>query len=184
MRYLWLVCCFVLLSLSLSLPAHADETKRARELGAEGLSLYNEGAWTAAYEKLAEANSIHSAPTLLLYMARCQRNRQKLVEARTLYAKLVDQKLPESAPAQFAEAQAAAGREMDALDLRIPSLIVVVRGAGAEGASVTANGQKLADPAKPTPLNPGKYDIIVSAPGAMDVNKFVEFIASVGNLVV
>jgi hypothetical protein len=73
---------------------------------------------------------------------------------------------------------------MDALDLRIPSLIVVVRGEAAEQATVTANGQKLAEPGKPTSLNPGSYDIIVSAPGAKDVNKAAELTAGAGNLVV
>jgi hypothetical protein len=129
------------------------DRERARTIGREGLELFDQGRWEQAYEKLAEAERLHHAPTLVLFMARARRNQSRLLEARRLYEQLVDEKLDAGAPEQFRGAKDTAYRELRALERQIPSVLVV-------GASdVTIDGAAVADLARPVPLDPGEHTI-------------------------
>src|SRR5262245_22615663 len=49
------------------------ETAVAREAGEQGLSLFNAGRWQEAYDRFDSAEAVLHAPTLVLFMAHCQK---------------------------------------------------------------------------------------------------------------
>ncbi|MFS8071686.1 MAG: tetratricopeptide repeat protein, partial [Byssovorax sp.] len=125
-------------------PAQAqDATSRqeaARAAGEEGLKLFTSGRWQEALEMFERAESEFHAVTLVLYMARCQRMRGKLVEARALYEQITGEALGPNAPGQFRTAQTQARGELERLRRRIPSLVLAIKGAPASRVHVTVDG--------------------------------------------
>ncbi|MGK4000272.1 tetratricopeptide repeat protein [Sorangium sp. So ce1024] len=85
--------------------APADAQQLARTKAHEGLKLYGADRWQEAFEAFQEADRLYHAPTLVLYMARCQRKLGKLEAARALYEQVLDEALPEDAPPAFLEAR-------------------------------------------------------------------------------
>jgi hypothetical protein len=148
-------------------PAAGSEEKQAaaREKGKEGLSLYGAGKWQEAYEKLAEADKLYHAPTLVLYMARCQRQLGKLLAALDLYERVLDEVIPASAPQAFLDAKEIARTERKALMKLVPQLKITVAGVNAEAARVTLDGKPVATLNKEQLVNPGIHVVEAEAPG-------------------
>ncbi len=67
-----------------------------------------------------KAESKIHAPPHWLYIARSQAKLDKLVAARETYGQILAEKLPDSAPPPFREAQASAKTELAELEARIP----------------------------------------------------------------
>ena len=93
-------------------PPTADNRQLARKKANEGRELYLAGRWRDAYERFFEAEQLHHAQTLVLYLARCQHRLGKLVEARALYRQILAEPLAKDAPQQYVEAQRDAEREL------------------------------------------------------------------------
>ena len=134
------------------------ERGAARELGGEGVKDYQAGNYSAATEKLERAFDILHVPSLGLWSARALAKSGKLVEAseRYLDTSRLDATKGETAIQRQAKADAATERE--ALQPRIPSLMLDVKGA-TSGVSVTLDGAAL-PPAMVgvrQPANPGKH---------------------------
>jgi hypothetical protein len=89
-----------------------DARQLARTKAQEGLALYLAERWQEAYQRFVEADRLHHAPTLTLYLARCQRKLGKPAEARALYGQLLAEPLAKDAPPQYAEARRDAEREL------------------------------------------------------------------------
>jgi len=105
-------------------PAFADNDARARALSEVGLTLFADGQWQNAYEQFEKAEQLRHAPTLVLYMAHCQKNLGRLLAAERLYQRLRDEVLTEDASVQFRMAKEQAKSELAALRSRIPRLAV------------------------------------------------------------
>ncbi|MGK4002438.1 tetratricopeptide repeat protein [Sorangium sp. So ce1036] len=116
-------CAFVVTVLATA-PAFSAEppdraTESAQELARakahEGLKLYGADRWQEAFEAFQEADRLYHAPTLVLYMARCQRKLGKLTDARALYEQVLAEPLPDDAPPAFLDARRDAEVELDAV---------------------------------------------------------------------
>jgi hypothetical protein len=87
-----------------------------------------------------------------------------LIEAVEAYSRTTQIAIPANAPEQFAEAVEAARQEGEALRVRIPTLILEVRGASAAdpNLTVTLNGRMLPTDqlGRPQNLNPGTYRVV------------------------
>ncbi len=153
-----------------------DPKGTARQLGREGLKLFSQGRWQQAYDKFVEAQNLHRAPTLALYMARCQRNMNALIEARGLYESLVHQPLPDKPSKPFVEAQKTARSELADLHTRIPSVQFVIMGPALEQTIVNVDGIQVpnAELAQSRPVNPGKHTVTATAPGWVAASQVVE----------
>ncbi|WP_437285986.1 tetratricopeptide repeat protein [Sorangium sp. So ce406] len=92
--------------------ASADAQQLARTRAHEGLKLYGADRWQEAFDAFQEADRLYHAPTLVLYMARCQRKLGNLEGARALYEQVLDERLPEDPPPAFLEARKDAETEL------------------------------------------------------------------------
>jgi hypothetical protein len=147
-------------------PGGINRQSAAREKAEEGLKLFGADRWAEAFTLFKDANDLFPAPTLELYMARCQRKLGKLLEARTIYEKLVAKPPPADAATPFHEAHNAGKTELAALRERIPTLQVALKGELAPGAKLLLNGLPL-DPAPARKeLNPGTHTLVATAEGA------------------
>ncbi|MEO5729008.1 MAG: hypothetical protein ABI134_17635, partial [Byssovorax sp.] len=159
-------------------PAEAqDATSRqeaARAAGEEGLKLFTSGKWQEALEMFQRAESEFHAVTLVLYMARCQRMRGKLVEAGVLYQQIADEALGAGAPSQFLTAQTQAREELERLRRRIPSLVLVIKGATAGRVHVTVDGAlvRVSEGAS-LELNPGEHALVATVEHAAPIHRTV-----------
>src|SRR5262249_34287191 len=110
------------------------------------------------------------APPHLLFMARCRAKLGKLVEARDLYQRVISEELGKNAPGPFQEAQADARTERAALESRLASVRVTIRGPADARVTIddapAAAGERIA-------LDPGQHRIAATAGGSPPVNKTV-----------
>ncbi|WP_437314918.1 tetratricopeptide repeat protein [Sorangium sp. So ce385] len=95
--------------------ASAEAQQLARTKAHEGLKLYGADRWQEAFEVFKEADGLYHAPTLVLYMARCQRKLGRLEEARGLYEQVLAEPLPDDPPAAFLDARRDAETELAAV---------------------------------------------------------------------
>jgi hypothetical protein len=145
----------------------------ARAKGQEGLKLFAEGQWQSAYNLLAEADKLYHASTLTLYMARCQRNLGRLIEARDLYDKLLAEELPTGAPQAFVDAKRIGESERKALQAAIPTVRIVVTGAAVKSPRVTIDDFPVDALNNDIQLNPGFHVVEVTAEGAVPAGENV-----------
>jgi len=145
----------------------SGERRIARALGEQALALFQEGRWADAYSRFAAADQQLHAPTLVLFMARCKAKLGELVNARGLYERVVREAVAPDAPEQFKSAHEEAVRELAELDVRIPSLAVVVRAAPDVEARIVLDRQPRdrGQLAKGVVVDPGTHELTVSAPG-------------------
>jgi hypothetical protein len=145
--------------------AQPEAVKQALELGYEGDRLYAQGSWAEAYQRFADADRLAHSPVFVLYMARCRKNAGRLLEARALYDRVMTEPLPSSAPQPFQVAREDARAERLALDARIVSVRVRVRGADGPAAAISIDGKAVAAGDGATPLDPGAHTIVASKGG-------------------
>ncbi|HHH31618.1 MAG TPA: hypothetical protein ENK57_25170 [Polyangiaceae bacterium] len=149
-----------------------DDLKReARRLGEAALQLYEQERWQQAYDKFTEADRVFHAPTLVLYRARSMANMGQVIEARELYRLLLREAVQPKAPPQFREAKDVAFRELEAIDKRIPAVLIRLQGTAAARATIRVDGEIVSRKAAiaPVELNPGPHQIRVTADGAEDI---------------
>lgn len=152
--------------------AGLEERKRlARELALEGFDLMQSGDYKGSIQLFIKAEKNYHAPTIVLLMAEAHQKLGKLVEARTLYARVASEELPRSAPLEFYEAQREAKRQMDALDKMLPTLQVLVPGAEPHRVMVTVDGARLSPFSQPHQQNPGRHVVAVSYDGGRPVTQ-------------
>ncbi len=135
-----------------ALAAKADEALRAKD-------------FAAAAEGFQRADSLVHAPTLLVGLARADVGLGRWVAAHELYARVLREGVRPNAPEVFTRALADARAEIDALEPRIPSVTIEVRGATA--ATVTIDGAPVPSAAldAPRPIDPGKHLLRAEANG-------------------
>jgi hypothetical protein len=161
-------CLVCLLAVTLSSPAPlfaqdmptSSEGAKAIEKGREGVALYEQGKWQEALERFNEADRLYHSPVFALYSARSLRNLGRLLEARAVLRRLVDEKLDGAAPDAWKEAQGDARAELSALEAEIPSVVVVVEGASPDSVLTIDDESVLAG--QPIELDPGQHRLVAS----------------------
>ena len=137
----------------------------ARDLTIEGYKALQVNDYTAALDRFTRADALYHAPTVILGLARAHVGLGKLVSARELYNRLAHETLPSDASKASKKAVLDAQKELDALALRIPSVVISVK--GNDAAKVTLDGIEVPTAALGVkrPVDPGKHVVTASAAG-------------------
>jgi hypothetical protein len=153
----------------------SDPKFAARALAEHGYALYEAGRYKEAIESLTEADKLFHAPTIVLALGRAYAGAGKLVEARDVLRRVVDEKLAPGSPAAFVEAQKTARDELAAVERRIPTLQIAVRGGRGGSLTVRLDDAPLSDwtPDRVIPVNPGAHHVTVVPAGDVGVSRAV-----------
>ncbi|WP_437959830.1 hypothetical protein WME76_09405 [Sorangium sp. So ce119] len=159
------------LSVAGALPARAEPTaadrQTARTLLIEGRKKRDAGDVAGAREDFQAAHALVRVPTTGLDLARADEALGRLIEARETAYEVVHLPLGKEEPAAFTQARAAAAALVEQLEARIPSLVLRVEGASLDRIEARVDGQPIPRAALPYPrkLNPGRHEVVVTAPG-------------------
>lgn len=166
-----IVRCVVALWLcSAAAAGQSDEVARraARDLGAEGIELYDDGNFAAASERLERAYAVMPVPTLGLWSARALARTGALVAASERYLAVTRMTVAADDPEVQREAVVDARREYDAMQPRIPSLtITLATGEATGGVAIAIDGAELraALLGVPIAVDPGRHEFVVTREG-------------------
>lgn len=154
----------------------ADPVKLARTLFDSGRALYNAGKLVEAIDAFEHAERLHHAPTIVFSLALANAASGKLVEARALLVRVRDERLSATAPQVFKDVQRDAASQIEALDKRIPTVKVLVRGGGGKSLTVSLDDVERKDyrPDKALSMNVGAHRITVVPGGGVGVTRTVE----------
>ncbi len=151
-----------------------DPATAARELARAGWDALDHQNYKDALDKVTEAEALYHAPTHLLLMGNAQAGLGKLSEALATFEKLAAEPMSNAAPNAFKEAQETGRKRMKELLSRVPSLLVVVESAEAQGVTVTVDGQKVTFAGGVAlRFDPGEHVIGVDAEGFPPVKKTI-----------
>jgi len=154
--------------------AEDEQTKRlASEKGRLGMSLYRAEDYEGAYSSFRDANELFHTPQLVLYMARCQEKRRKLLEARALYERVLSEPLPEAPSESLLRARQAAMTELGPMRLRIPTLAIDVRGPPPTEVTVFVDGE-VWPLGEPLEIDPGGHEIEAIAQSGARTSRTME----------
>ena len=130
----------------------------AIELGRRGLSAYSRGEFAQALRDFSAAEELAHSPVFLLFMARCHRALNELVQARALFQRVAAEQLERSAPTPWHHAVASAHAELGSIVTQIPS-VWVPREAASDARELWLDGERIHVPSIGTELelNPGAY---------------------------
>lgn len=153
----------------------AEAQASARKLGEDALRLYGEKKFAEAYEIFRSADELFHANTLVLFMGHCRREAGRLLEARDIYEKVVNESVPKGAVEQFKKAKATAADELSKLKARIPTLRVTLRGAGASSAKLRLDGAptSVGELASGKEIDPGEHKITAETSGVEPTERVV-----------
>ena len=145
----------------------------ALEKGRRAMQLFRAGQYAEAYPLFRDADDQFHTPQLVLYMARCQDKRGRLLEARALYERTLAETVPENPSESLLRARQAATAELGPVRLRIPTLAVDVRGPPPEEVTVFVDGE-LWPLGEPRELDPGKHEVEAMSRSGARTNREVE----------
>jgi hypothetical protein len=146
----------------------------ARKLGQEGVKLADAGKCGEAVDRLARAEILHHAPTILGRLGECQINLGRIVEGTESLQRVVREPLPANAPPAFVAARKRAQKALDAALPRIAHLTIEVRTKGADVKVKVDNepvSSALIGASRPT--DPGTHTVEASAPEFVSLTKTV-----------
>ena len=149
------------------------ERATARDAANSGRAAFDAGKYEAAIDSFSRAEQLVHAPPHLLFMARSQVRLGKLVAAHETYLKITREALAAKAPKAFKDAQIVAEEENAAIDARLPSVTVTLRGAPAAGVNVQMDGATLPSAmiGIPLPVDPGEHVFQASGSAVSDAVK-------------
>ena len=153
----------------------AENVAAARSLGIQGVQLAEAGKCPEAIEKLSRAESLYHAPTILGRLGECQVAVGQIVLGTENLNRVVREQLPANAPKAFKTAQERAAKVLETALPRIAHLTVLVEPPEVKP-SVTVGGA----PVPPAligverPTDPGKREIVATAPGYLEARTEVE----------
>lgn len=145
-----------------------EERAGARVAATEGYKAFFDQRWADALDLFTRAESLVHAPPHLLYIARARDKLGQLVAAREAYMRVVKENVDPSAPKAFHDAQESAKQELPAIEARIPSVTISIKGAGAgEKYAVFIDDKQIASAlvGLPTPIDPGEHAFRAVADG-------------------
>lgn len=151
-----------------SLPAWAQsdaDRATARALGERAHVALAAKDYVTAADLFARAEALVAAPTLTLGLARAQVGLGKLVASHESYQRVVRWDLGARPPKAFSAAVEAARNELGALARRLAS--IVIQPVGAQGATVTIDGEVVPAAALGVPrvVDPGRHVLLARAAG-------------------
>ena len=153
----WFVACLPLLALLASAPVAAETSSdraTARVLAMDGHKALKNKDFAKAEDLLSRAYALVPAPTVGVELARAQTALGKVVSAHETYSRVIHEPLPPSVPATQLRSVDDARREIEALEPRLPSVVVTVVGSnvaaldldGAPVSRVTLGVSRFLDP--------------------------------------
>ncbi|WP_437969550.1 tetratricopeptide repeat protein [Sorangium sp. So ce260] len=142
----------------------AEAKLAARALANKGVELFDAGRYEDALTAFRGAEALVHAPPLLVMAARSCERLGRLIEARSIYQRVLDEPLAATASRAFQEAQAEAKTELAALAPRIPTLEVALAGTARGTVQLTLDGELIA-PATPVQRDPGEHTLVGVEPG-------------------
>jgi hypothetical protein len=110
----------------------------ARDLAQQGQDALDRKDFAVAADRFARAGELVHAPTLEVGLARADVGLGKWIAAQELYHRILREGAQAGAPPAFVKAVAGARRELDALEPRIPSVVILA--IGSASARVTLDG--------------------------------------------
>jgi hypothetical protein len=152
---------WLLVSTALAQAPDESSVAAARQLGQQGVALYEQGDYIHASEKLERAYAVVKVPTLGLWSGRALEKLGKLVEASQRYREVTLVVLRMSDSQVLRSAQADAQKAYDALANRIPQLTVELEGASASEVNVAIAGKAVPSAliGAAVPVNPGTLEV-------------------------
>jgi hypothetical protein len=173
---------FILAALLLGSSAYAQSSEadkhNASALTLEGQRLLKVGDARAALAKFQAAHEVLRAPTTGLDVAMAYEALGELVEARAMVHEVSQLPAQPNEPFAYKQARATAASAIEALDSRIPSLVLRIEGAPKEAVTATIDNEKVPPEAltAPYPRNPGTREIVATAPGYQTARTTVELV--------
>jgi hypothetical protein len=148
-------------------PEHAleiDDASRtaALALGTSGLEAYEGGRFQEASDKLEKAYAIARVPTLGLWSGRALSKLGRLVEAAARFQEAAEIELPEAGQQTLQQrAKGEAREELEAIQARIPQLVIEVEGVAPDQVSVSIDGKPQPSNVigQKLPLDPGHHQV-------------------------
>ena len=145
----------------------ASDIAAARQLATEGVKLADQNRCDDAVDKLARAEQLYHAPSVLGRLGECQVLLGKLVEGTENLQRVVREPLPANAPAAFVKARDRAKKMLDVAKPRIAMLIVkvVVPGKTEVELQLDADAFSSALVGAERPTDPGEHVLVATAVG-------------------
>lgn len=153
-------------------PARAERPQSAQDVartfGEQGIVLFEQGNWQDALDRFQRAEDLYHAPTLVLFMARCEVKLGRWLQARDRYQQIANETLPKGASAAFAKAKADAASELAELLPRVPTFTLIIDGAYEEVVEVQLDGKVIAAETlrAGVAVNPGRHEAKISSGSA------------------
>lgn len=144
------------------------EIEMARSLMDEGDAQLERGDARGALRSYRAAHTIMNVPTTGIEVARMEAKLGKLVEARKVALDVVRMPVKPAEPKPFTEARSDAQLLADALETRIPRLMIVAKGVPDSAAlEVKIDGRIVPNEEvrDPIPVDPGKHEVSVAVAG-------------------
>jgi hypothetical protein len=140
--------------------ADTHDPAAAEALFRDGRAAAQRGDWETACPKLRESQRLDPAPGTLLNLADCEEHRGKLATAWQLFRQVVEEVPANDDRSPIATKRAAA------LEKRLPHMTVRLTGPVPPGAKVVRNDVELSEASlgSALPVDPGVYNVMVSAP--------------------
>ncbi len=158
-----LATCLGLLASAAAEPTEAEK-EAARILFTEGAELRAAGKTAAALDRFRRAYDLAVTPITALELGRTHAMLGHLIEARRLYRSIESIEIKPSESAKSAAARAEAKQLAQALDARIPTIVVTVVGdEPIESATLDGRALDVATLSSPIAVDPGKHVIAVRA---------------------
>lgn len=147
-------------------PSNVDRAT-ARALAQEGFDALTRRDFTTAVDRFTRADALVHAPTFLVKLAEAQVGLGQLINAQETYNRILREELPPKAPAPFVQARRTAQQALTALEGRLPSMTILVKGPLEGAAKVTLDAVEVPAAALGVkrPVDPGQHTLRVSAEG-------------------
>lgn len=161
----------MLVALSATTVARADaaasDIAAARQLATEGVKLADQNRCDDALDKLARAEQLYHAPTVLGRLGECQVLLGKLVEGTENLQRVIREPLPPGSPAAFVKARDRAKKMLDVAKPRIAKLIVKVMAPANTKAELELDTEALSSAliGAERPTDPGEHVLVATAAG-------------------
>ncbi len=154
---------------SVALGQTKTEIEMARNLMDEGDAKLERGDTRGALLSYRAAHTLMNVPTTGIEVARVEAKLGKLVEARKVAREVVRIPVKPHEPKPFVEARSDAQLLADALETRIPRLIIVMKGvADSAQREIKIDGRTVSneDAHEPIAVDPGKHEVSVAVVGS------------------
>lgn len=137
-------------------PNDADEARRTKIYG-EGVEAAAQARWTVAKERFAAALAIRASPKVFFSLAQAEERLHETASAQDHFRRALEgaKAVHETEVASLAE------QALASIESRVPHLRVVVE--NANDATATLDGRAVAL-GTPVPVDPGKHQVVVTAP--------------------